>query len=205
MTADEIAREAMHIGAAQKHGEFAPFVAYIQDLRPKVVVEIGTMAGGTLRAWCACADDNALIVSIDLPGGEWGGGYTDADVPRLEGYAERGQRMELIRGDSHTVEVQRSLRAVLHRKPVDFLFIDGDHSYEGVRQDFWDYAPLVKPGGVIAFHDVIEHTQVPACRVSDLWAEIKASGKHETREWCVEGEYRAWGPWGGIGALTWEG
>ena len=38
---------------------------------------------------------------------------------------------------------------------MDFLFIDGDHSYEGVKRDFADYAPLVRPGGLIAFHDIV--------------------------------------------------
>ena len=33
---------------------------------------------------------------------------------------------------------------------IDFLFLDGDHSYEGVRRDFENYAPLVRPGGIVA-------------------------------------------------------
>ena len=36
---------------------------------------------------------------------------------------------------------------------IDFLFIDGDHNYEGVKQD-WDlYSKLLKPGSVVVFHD----------------------------------------------------
>ena len=38
---------------------------------------------------------------------------------------------------------------------VDFLFIDGNHSYEQVLADFLMYSPLVKSGGIIAFHDTI--------------------------------------------------
>jgi predicted O-methyltransferase YrrM len=52
--------------------------------------------------------------------------------------------------------------------PVDLIFIDGDHSYEGVKQDFEIYAPLVRSDGLIAFHDILEHTRVPSVRVSDL-------------------------------------
>ena len=37
--------------------------------------------------------------------------------------------------------------------PVTFLFIDADHSYEGVKADFLNYSPFVVPGGALAFHD----------------------------------------------------
>lgn len=35
----------------------------------------------------------------------------------------------------------------------DFLFIDGDHSYDGVKKDILRYVPLVNVGGYICFHD----------------------------------------------------
>lgn len=34
-----------------------------------------------------------------------------------------------------------------------FVFIDADHSYEGVKNDFLNYSPNIKLGGVVAFHD----------------------------------------------------
>ncbi len=37
---------------------------------------------------------------------------------------------------------------------IDALFIDGDHAYKAVLQDWLLYSPLVRPGGIIAFHDV---------------------------------------------------
>jgi len=37
--------------------------------------------------------------------------------------------------------------------PIDFLFIDGDHSYEGCRGDIEAWRPHVKRGGIIALHD----------------------------------------------------
>jgi cephalosporin hydroxylase len=36
---------------------------------------------------------------------------------------------------------------------IDFLFIDGNHSYESVLSDFLLYYPLVKNGGIVGFHD----------------------------------------------------
>jgi len=39
--------------------------------------------------------------------------------------------------------------------PYDAVFIDGNHSYEYVEMDYANYSPLVKPGGIIAFHDAL--------------------------------------------------
>src|SRR5262245_52870797 len=40
-------------------------------------------------------------------------------------------------------------------EPIDFLLIDGNHDYEAVLQDYEQWSPKVRPGGVIAFHDVV--------------------------------------------------
>lgn len=37
--------------------------------------------------------------------------------------------------------------------PYDFVFIDGDHSYEQCMKDILNYSPLIKPGGLIAGHN----------------------------------------------------
>lgn len=39
------------------------------------------------------------------------------------------------------------------RIPIDFLFIDADHSYEAVRRDWLDWSPKITTGGIIALHD----------------------------------------------------
>jgi predicted O-methyltransferase YrrM len=43
----------------------------------------------------------------------------------------------------------------ISKKPswIDFLFIDGDHSYAAVAQDISLWLPLMNPGGVISGHD----------------------------------------------------
>lgn len=38
-------------------------------------------------------------------------------------------------------------------REIDMLFIDGNHAFEAVKQDFIDWSPFVKLGGVVAFHD----------------------------------------------------
>ncbi|MEO8732948.1 MAG: class I SAM-dependent methyltransferase, partial [Flavobacteriales bacterium] len=54
----------------------------------------------------------------------------------------------------------------------DYLFIDGDHTYEGVKADYERYRPLVRPGGKIVFHDVVEHRS-SACQVDRFWRELR--------------------------------
>lgn len=196
-----ITNMAIHERAAQKRAELEQLVQRVHAQRPNLVVEIGTMKGGTLKAWCECAADNALIVSIDLPHGEWGGGYDDDDEHRFHGFCRAEQRLELIKGNSHDFVIQDRLEQVLDGLMVDFLFIDGDHTYKGVKQDFEDYSPYVRSGGLIAFHDVIDHPKVENCDVNRLWDEIKDC--YETEEFVVPGDERTYGPWGGIGLLVW--
>ena len=53
-------------------------------------------------------------------------------------------------------------------KEIDVLFIDGDHTYEGVKADYEKYEPFVKDGGIILMHD-ITHRHFG---VKDFWKEI---------------------------------
>lgn len=55
---------------------------------------------------------------------------------------------------THTV-AKHSFDAVkTWTKSIDLLFIDASHDYDDVKQDINDWSPFIKPGGVIAFHDV---------------------------------------------------
>ena len=58
-----------------------------------------------------------------------------------------GSYITLVAGDSAEV-------AADHKdKEFNFIFIDGDHRYEGVKADFEAWSPLVRSGGEIGFHD----------------------------------------------------
>ncbi len=49
--------------------------------------------------------------------------------------------------------------------PYDLLFIDADHTYEGVRRDHLTYAEMVRPGGIVAFHDALPRAAYPEVEV----------------------------------------
>lgn len=174
----ELAREAQRRGAMQKVRELAPLIALVRRRRPRVVVEIGTARGGTFYAWCQVADPRATIVSIDLPGGRYGGGYTLEDEDLFRGYRRAGQDLHFIRGDSHESETRARLEELLRGRPIEFLLIDGDHTYRGVEQDFETYVPLVGPGCPIAFHDILPHPADQACEVDRFWRDVKHGYRH---------------------------
>src|SRR5207244_11331297 len=52
--------------------------------------------------------------------------------------------------------------------PVDFIFIDGDHSYDGLRQDWEAWRTLIAPGGIVALHDSRSTASRPLDRVGDV-------------------------------------
>jgi predicted O-methyltransferase YrrM len=185
-------------GAKQKLREFALLVRLVRKRRPRVVVEIGTMRGGTLWAWCQIASRDALLVSIDLPGGDFGGGYSDAEGEHLAEHARPGQTLELIRADSHDPATLARLQRTLGSSQIDLLFIDGDHSYEGVALDYHMYASLVGPGGLIALHDVLP-SRAEDGGVSRFWSEVRDRHRHEELADPSDLSWR--GQWGGIGVL----
>jgi predicted O-methyltransferase YrrM len=192
-----IARRATKRGAAQKLRELAPLLAVLADRELETVLEIGTAAGGTFAAWCEIASSDALLVSIDLPGGPFSPNSATPEL--LQGHARQGQDPRFIRADSHLAETKQALVELLNGRAVDFLFIDGDHSYEGVRCDFELYAPLVRPGGLIALHDVVRHPPPSRCEVERFWNSVRR--KHAHSEYVDAGG----GAWGGIGVVYWRG
>ena len=83
------------------------------------------------------------------------------------------QNINLLRCDSHDHKTKLRVKQLLNRKQIDFLFIDGDHRYNGVKKDFEMYHPLVNENGIIAFHDIVIHYQDKTVGVFKFWNEIK--------------------------------
>ena len=55
-----------------------------------------------------------------------------------------------------SVEAAKRFATVAHMAPVDFVYIDADHSEASVTADLEAWAPLVRPGGILAGHDYCE-------------------------------------------------
>jgi predicted O-methyltransferase YrrM len=83
----------------------------------------------------------------------------------------------------------------LKGRKLDFLLIDGDHTYYGVKKDFEMYSKLVKKGGMIAFHDACVHPSRSGCEVAKFWRDIKGEYKHVE---IIKDQKQGWA---GIGIL----
>jgi predicted O-methyltransferase YrrM len=157
----------------QKESEIRGLLAEVRRLRPRRILEIGSSAGGTLFLWTRAATDDATIVSIDLPAGGLDDPEEAERLRRFERFRRGRQRLYLLRADSHAGLTQRRLAEILGGQALDFLFIDGDHSYDGVRRDFDDYTALVRPDGLVALHDVHPHSRGWGGDVPRFWREVR--------------------------------
>jgi len=171
------------IRPAQSDQEITALLKKVEELKPKIVVEIGTYKGGTLFLWCSVAHPDATLISVDLPKGHpeahFGGGYLPSKIPFFESFAHAQQKVHLVYGKSCLPSTIKKIKKILDGRKIDFLFIDGDHRYPGVKCDFTNYSPMVRKGGIIAFHDILHHPQQPSCKVEILWKEIKNDFRHE--------------------------
>lgn len=152
----------------------------VMHLQPERILEIGTAKGGTLYLWTQAATPDAVIVSVDLPGGEFGGAYPVCRIPFYKSFARKKQNMHLLLADSHASETYEKVAKIFSGQSIDYAFIDGDHTYEGVKADFNQYGPLVRPGGIIAFHDILPRPDLPDIQVDKFWKEIRE--RYETTE-----------------------
>lgn len=157
----------------QVHSEFLAMIRRVQAAKPAVILEIGTAKGATLLPWCRIASKK--VVSVDLPGGIHGGGYPAIKQPLYRALVSDrpGVSLHLIQDDSHSPATRRLAEEKLAGDSIDVLFIDGDHSYAGVKADFDLWSPLVRPGGLVIFHDILPHKTVAHCEVDKFWNELK--------------------------------
>jgi len=168
----------LSIRPGQVKEEITELLKILARRKLKFILEIGTAKGGTLFLFGRVSSPNAVIISADLPGGRFGGGYREWMVPLYKSFAIRAQEMYLVRGDSHAPSTLNIIKKILKAHKLDFLFIDGDHTYEGVKTDFEMYSKLVSKGGIIALHDIAPGLPEDVGGVPRFWDEIKRTFKY---------------------------
>ena len=113
--------------------------------------EIGRFKGGSTIVFAAALPDGAELWSYDLhvalrrdlPGEQLDRELRDA----LARYG-LDRKVHLVVADSRAVDPPPA--------PLELLFVDGDHSYEGARADYERWRAFVRPGGHLLFHDAVD-------------------------------------------------
>ncbi len=145
----------------QNPHEFAALICRLKEHKQEFgastnYLEIGSASGGTCLLLSQIVGF-ANIFSLD-----------DGMHPRATEQKENFSTLENFTqflGDSHSIQAQQFIAENVKGK-LDVVFIDGDHSYNGVKEDFYLVLPFCRPGALVIFHDTV------ACAgVENVWIE----------------------------------
>lgn len=184
--------EGFKLGMTQNQYEIFNCLEFLKTKNIKNFMEIGTNEGGTFICWSRLVGYEGIKISLDWVHGPWG--TTNFDIEeRNSKLKEMGEEVYIINGDSHSMKIYNQIKKILGDKKLDFLFIDGDHSENGVKLDYFMYKNLVKNGGWIGFHDIkeTEFHKKAGCLVSNFWNDLD----------CLKYWFTSDNDWGGIGII----
>ncbi len=150
-----------------------PFAAWIiQEISPKIFVELGTHSGNSYFSFCQSVVEAGLSTkcyAVDTwQGDEHAGRYSDEIFTKVnahnqEYYADFSRLLRMTFDDAAGYFADES---------IDLLHIDGLHTYEAVRHDFETWLPKLAPGAVVMLHDT--NVRERNFGVWKLWEELQA-------------------------------
>lgn len=152
--------ECLLFNIEQKPEEYKKLLDFLNDnSKKRYALEIGSNYGGTSVGLCNLFEN---VISVDIK-------YH----PNFDEIKSRHKNYNYIISDSNsdvTIQYLKNLNI-----KFDFIFIDADHSYEGVKSDFLKYKQFLSSDGYVAFHDIVKSQENinNNIRVSDFWEEIK--------------------------------
>jgi len=158
-----------HMKIQQSREEFEQLIEIYRNLNPEWMIEIGTYKGGSLYIFSRQIE-KLNIIGIDYPV-EWTKFkwiktmikfFVAKSIPR------KNQKLHMLIMNSQDIKTLNKVKKILNGKKIDFLHIDADHSYQGVKRDFELYSEIVRKGGIIALHDIYSIEGV-----KKFWDEIK--------------------------------
>lgn len=120
--------------------QLAPYLLHLASLAPRSYLEIGVRHGGTFvltAEFLTRVSGLERAVAVDL-----------GSPPSILGYVSTDPRRTFLQVNSRAPEFAEFLR---REGPFDVVFIDGDHSPEGVRHDIETIAPHAR---ILVLHDI---------------------------------------------------
>lgn len=137
------------------------------------IVNIGIEYGASVVCFAEGAHQDCMIYAFDIDLSNWKLGNKYINVAFGE-------------GDSHQI-VLDFLDSSKVSAWIDLLFIDGDHSYDGVKKDL-PWLLLAKPGSMTIFHDCYEWPPAPPRTIRPVSPEVNQA----VEEWIVNEDTGKW-------------
>lgn len=163
----------------QHFEEIGLLVKLVRELKPVNILEIGVNRGGTSALWHNTC--TGIVIGVD---------------DKINNLEARFPRFRSVVGRSQLIETRLRVLGLLQGQDIHLLFIDGDHSYSGAKSDYEFYRSIVKPGGLIAFHDINADPKYFSLAeeggIPRFWRELETDNKLE---------FTVNGIWGGIGVI----
>jgi hypothetical protein len=163
---EEIWNQCLDFDIEQKPEEFSDFFNFLfTQKKRKCALEIGSNFGGMAYGLCNIYEK---VVTIDIKYHE--------NFDRIK---EKFPNYDYIIMDSNSNDLLSLIESM--NIEFDLVFIDGDHSYDGVKSDYLRFKRFLSNEGLMGFHDIVksEINRSMGNEVDILWEELSNGDKIE--------------------------
>jgi hypothetical protein len=165
------------ITSTSAFGHVPFFFWLISILKPRSIVELGTMYGYSFFAFCQAAEalqPPADCYAVDTWEGDLNTGkYGEQVYANVQNYLSENFNLE----HAHLLRMRFDEAAEKFAPgSVDLIFIDGCHTYEAVKEDFLTWKDKMSDRGVMMFHDT--RVEAEGFGVKQFWNEVRVGKPH---------------------------
>lgn len=168
----EFWKNTEEIETKQNQKELDCVLKDVESVKPKVFVEIGVHAGGSLLRYAEACAPGATIIGVD----NFSRIETQKHVPNvLSTLKEQGYDAHCVKGNSQSRETADKVSKLLGGRLVDCLHIDGSHKAADVKKDWEIWSRMVRQGGLVIFHDIANRPK----GVTSVWRKCRKNKRYK--------------------------
>lgn len=164
----------------------------IRQQKPRQLLCVGSRYGFIPAVMAQACKDNGIGI-VDFVDA----GYGEEDEQHWTGkaYWKSKQGLECFKNfdlEQHIklfIQTTKVYAQKHSKKTYDYIYIDGDHSYQGAKLDYQLFWPRLKRGGFMLFHDISVEGKLPEGEygVGTLFSEIKQNQPHLMIKFVISG------------------